>query len=178
MLDFPKFQSSETHLGKFPDSMEFQSYKVNFKTEVCPKSADPQLTMQWIKEVEIAKSIGDLLTSRSITGRTDFPDCDMLDGAQRAHCVLPTLVMRVTYPHGSSVCKKVFAHVSCLSISPSPFSCLTHLLLSPYYDSLYVDFPVHTFLPYLPVLKAQGMRISARGREVWLSGQVRPQHRL
>ena len=42
--------------------------------------------------------------------------------------------------------------------------------------SLSLDFPVHTFLPYLPVLKAQGVRISARGREVWLSGQVRPQH--
>ena len=39
-------------------------------------------------------------------------------------------------------------------------------------------FPVHTFLPYLLVLNAQGMRISPRGREVWLSGQVRPQHRL
>ena len=35
--------------------------------------------MQWIKEVEIAKSIDDLMTSRSSTGRTDFPDVDMLD---------------------------------------------------------------------------------------------------
>ena len=59
MMDYPKFQISEMHLGKFPDSMEFESWKVNFKTEVCPKSADPQLTMQWIKEVEIAKSIDD-----------------------------------------------------------------------------------------------------------------------
>ena len=30
-----------------------------------------------------------------------------------------------TYTHGSSVCKKVFAYVSFLSISPSPFSCFT-----------------------------------------------------
>ena len=67
------------HLGKVPDSIEFQSWKVNFKTEVCSKSADPHLTMQWIKGVEIPKSIGDLLTSRSISGRTDFPDYDMLD---------------------------------------------------------------------------------------------------
>ena len=58
----------------------FQSWKVNFKTEVCSKSADPHLTMQWIKEVEIAKkSIEDLETSQSITGRRDFPDYDMLD---------------------------------------------------------------------------------------------------
>ena len=34
--------------------------------------------MQWIKEVEMAKSIVDL-TSQSITGRRDFPDCEMLD---------------------------------------------------------------------------------------------------
>ena len=67
------------HLGKFPDSMEFQSWKDNFKTEVCSKSADPHLTMHWIKEVEIAKSIDELMTSRSNVGRTDFPDYDMLD---------------------------------------------------------------------------------------------------
>ena len=52
--------------------------------------------------------------------------------------------------------------------SLSPFLCLTHFLLSPY-DSLSLDFPVHTFLPCLLVLKAQGICISARGREVWLS---------
>ena len=37
------------------------------------------------------------------------------------------IFMRVTYTHGSSVMKKVFvARVSFLSISLSPFSCLTH----------------------------------------------------
>ena len=35
--------------------------------------------MQWIKEVETAKSIDDLMTSQSITGRKDFPEYDMLD---------------------------------------------------------------------------------------------------
>ena len=35
--------------------------------------------MKWITEVEMAKSIDDLITSRSITGRTDFPDYDWLD---------------------------------------------------------------------------------------------------
>ena len=48
-------------------------WKVNFKTEVCARSAFPHLTLHWIKEVEIAKSIDELMTSRSITGRTDFP---------------------------------------------------------------------------------------------------------
>ena len=69
MMDYPRFQISELHLGKFPGSLEHQSWKVNFKTEVCSKSTDPQLTMHWIKEVEIAKSINDLMTSQSITGR-------------------------------------------------------------------------------------------------------------
>ena len=67
------------HLGQFPNSLEFQSWKVNFETEVCSNSAYPHLTMHWIKEVEIAKSVDDLMTSRPITGRTDFPDYDMLD---------------------------------------------------------------------------------------------------
>ena len=35
--------------------------------------------MQWIKEAETAKPIDELLTSRSITGRTDSPDYDVLD---------------------------------------------------------------------------------------------------
>ena len=35
--------------------------------------------------------------------------------------------------------------------------------------TLSLDFPIHTFLPCSPVLKALGTRISARGREVWLT---------
>ena len=63
---------SELHLGKFPDSMEFQSWKVNFKTEVLSKTAYPHLTMHWNK-------VDDLMTSRSVAGRTGFPDFDMQD---------------------------------------------------------------------------------------------------
>ena len=66
------FQSTELHLGKFLASTEFQGWKVNFKTEVCSKSANPHLTMHWIKEVEMAKSIDELMTSRSILERNDF----------------------------------------------------------------------------------------------------------
>ena len=60
-------------------TMELQSWKVNFKTEVCSKSADPRITIRWIKEDETAKSIDDLMTSHSITGRRYFLDCNMLD---------------------------------------------------------------------------------------------------
>ena len=52
LMDYPRFQISELHLGKFP--------------------ADPHLTMHWIKEVEISKSIDEFMTSRSIVGRNDF----------------------------------------------------------------------------------------------------------
>ena len=79
MIDYPRFPISELHLGKLPDVMEFQSWKVKFKTEVCSKSADPHLATHWIKEVEIAKSVDELLTSRSIVGRIDFTDYDMLE---------------------------------------------------------------------------------------------------
>ena len=70
---------TKLHLGKFLDSLECESWNVNFKTEVCANSVFPQITMHWLKEVERAKSIDDLMTSRSITGRTDFTDYEMLD---------------------------------------------------------------------------------------------------
>ena len=79
MRDYQRIIFSEWYLGKNPDSMEFQSWKVNFRTEVCLRTADPQITMLWIKEVEIAKSIDELVQSRSITGQHNFPDFDMLD---------------------------------------------------------------------------------------------------
>ena len=46
MMDYPRFPILEMHLGKFPDSKGIQSWKVNSKTEVCSKTADPHLTMQ------------------------------------------------------------------------------------------------------------------------------------
>ena len=64
----------------------------------------------------------------------------------------------------AQVSEKVFAVcMFLLSISPSPFSCLTHLCCSLTVTSR--PFPTLTsitFLPSLPVLKAQDMRISAR----------------
>ena len=46
---------------------------------MCSKSADPHLTLHWIKEVGIANSIDELMTSRSIVARNNFTDYDMLD---------------------------------------------------------------------------------------------------
>ena len=52
--------------------------------------------MHWIKEVEIAKSTDDLMTSQSITGRRDFPDCKMLDAkiASALKKLLPSVHFR------------------------------------------------------------------------------------
>ena len=66
--------------GKFPDSMEFQSWQLNVKTEVCTRTADPQTTIPWIMEVEEVKSIDELKTSRSIEGK-EFLGFGVLDAA-------------------------------------------------------------------------------------------------
>ena len=79
MMDYTRFLTAEVHLGKFPDPTEFRSWKVNFKTVVCAKTADPQITMHWITEVEKALSFDELMTSQSILGRRDFPDDETPD---------------------------------------------------------------------------------------------------
>ena len=68
-ITIPSYRSSEMHLGKFPDHMEFQSWIVNFRTEVCSKAKNPMLALQCIKEIEVAKSLDDLITPKSITSK-------------------------------------------------------------------------------------------------------------
>ena len=77
-MTIPSYPSSEMHLRKFPDHTEFQSWIVNFRTEVCSKAKNATLALQWIKEIEAAKSLDDLITPKSITGK-DFPDFEELD---------------------------------------------------------------------------------------------------
>ena len=74
----PSHLSSEMHLGKFSDNTEFQRWIVNFRTEVRSKAKNPTRALQWIKEIEAAKSLDDLITPKSITGK-DFPDTEELD---------------------------------------------------------------------------------------------------
>ena len=69
LIVYPRFPISELQI----------SWKVNFKNEICTRTVNPQISMLWIKEVEKAKSVGDLMTSQSITRQRDFPDYDMLD---------------------------------------------------------------------------------------------------
>ena len=65
---YPRIAVAEWNLVEFLDSMESQSWKIDFRTEGCLRTADPRVTMLWIKEVVIAKSIDELVTSRSIAG--------------------------------------------------------------------------------------------------------------
>ena len=62
----------------FPDQTEFQSWVVNFRAEICPKAKNLALALQWIKEIEAASSLKDLINPKSITGK-DFSDCEELD---------------------------------------------------------------------------------------------------
>ena len=56
---------------------------MNFRVEVCAKAKNPTLALQWIKEIEAAKSLDDLVTLKSITGK-DFPDYEELDTTMAA----------------------------------------------------------------------------------------------
>ena len=51
---------------------------MNFRAEFCSKAKNPTRTLQWIKEIEAAKSLDDFVTPKSITGK-DFPDYEVLD---------------------------------------------------------------------------------------------------
>ena len=72
------YPSPEMHPGMFSDHAESQSWIVNFRTEVCSKAKNPTCAFEWIKGIEAAKSLDDLITPKSITGK-DFSDCEDLD---------------------------------------------------------------------------------------------------
>ena len=84
VMETPRFSFSELHLGQFPDSVDFQCWKVNFKTDVCANTPCPTLTMSWIKEVEMSTSMDDFMTSQWIEGKV-IPDFEMLDAKMRLH---------------------------------------------------------------------------------------------
>ena len=48
-MTIPIYLPSEMHLQKFTDLREFQSWILNFQVEVCAKSKNLALVLQWIK---------------------------------------------------------------------------------------------------------------------------------
>ena len=68
MMEPPRYSIWELHFGKFTDSSDFHCWRVNCWTEVCANTPFHQPTMSCIKEVEMATSMDDHLTSQSIEG--------------------------------------------------------------------------------------------------------------
>ena len=59
--DQQRLQISDLHFDKFPKPATFACWKIRFKTEVCTCSHFPTEAMHWIKEVEMADSVDDLI---------------------------------------------------------------------------------------------------------------------
>ena len=79
MVDYPRIPKTELHLVKFPDPMENKAGRSTSRLKFCTRTADPQINVLWIKEVEVAKSSDELVTSRWITRQHKFLDFDVLD---------------------------------------------------------------------------------------------------
>ena len=76
--DQQRLQISELHSDKFTTPTTFAFWKIRFKTEVCVCSQFRTEAMLWINQVEMADSVDDLKSSRSIRG-THGPDFEVLD---------------------------------------------------------------------------------------------------
>ena len=76
--DQQRLQISDPLLDKFSTPATFACWKIRFKTEVCTCSQFPTEAMLWIREVEMAESVGDLKSSRSIRG-IRMPEFEVLD---------------------------------------------------------------------------------------------------
>ena len=76
--DQQRLQISDLHFDKFPTPATFACWKIRFKTEVCTFSQFRTEAMHWIKEVEMADSVDDLMYSSSIRG-IQMPNFEVLD---------------------------------------------------------------------------------------------------
>ena len=66
--DQQRLQISDPHFDKFPTPATFACWKKRFKTEVCTCSQFPTDALHWIKEVEMADSVDDSMSSSSTRG--------------------------------------------------------------------------------------------------------------
>ena len=76
--DQQRLQISDLHFDKFPSPATFACWKIRFKTEVCNCSQFPTEAVHWIKEVEMADSVDDLMSSSSKRG-IQMPNFEVLD---------------------------------------------------------------------------------------------------
>ena len=64
-IELPRNLISDLHFDEFPDPLTLQCWNTNFKTDVCSCSVYLTHAMLWIKEVEVAQPVDDLMTSQS-----------------------------------------------------------------------------------------------------------------
>ena len=76
--DQQRLQISDVHFDKLATQATFACWKRRFKIEVCTCSQFPTEAMQWIKEVELVDSVGDLRSSSSTRG-ISMPNFEVLD---------------------------------------------------------------------------------------------------
>ena len=76
--DQQRLQITDPHFDKFPTPATFACWKIRLKTEVCTCSQFPTEAMHRIKEVEMADSVDDLMSSSSIRG-IQMPNFEVLD---------------------------------------------------------------------------------------------------
>ena len=67
--DQQRLQISDLYFDKSHNPATLACWKTRFKTEACTCLQFPAEAMQWIKEVEMVESVGDLKSSRSIRER-------------------------------------------------------------------------------------------------------------
>ena len=77
-MDYPRYPISELRLGKFPDPLELfkagkSTSRLKFVQIQCSSTHNAL-----DQEIEMPKSIDNLMTSQSITGRRDFSGYEML----------------------------------------------------------------------------------------------------
>ena len=75
MKDYARYPNSEMHFGKFADSLAFQSWEVNFRTEVSTPSNHNALD-QGSRDSKINRRSFDIAVDYR---RRDLPDFEMLD---------------------------------------------------------------------------------------------------
>ena len=78
-VDQQRLQIPELHFDKFTTPQTFSCWKIRFKSEVCSCSNFFTEAMLWIKDVEMATSVADLESSRSIQGLHPCQDFELLD---------------------------------------------------------------------------------------------------
>ena len=61
---------------------------MNFQAGVCAKAKNLALTLQWIKKIEAARSLKDLINPKSITGKdfSDYEEVDLMMAAELKRC--------------------------------------------------------------------------------------------